>query len=222
MDQQQEAQGQSAPEAPENHDVTAPANALENNDAPVHAEGHGAEGTHTEVGTAHEAGAHHDEAFYQDPAFWVGLAFVTIVVIVIRPVLRMINGSLDARAALIRSQIEEAKKLREDAQALLAEYQKKQRDAMAEAEQIIAQAKTDAARLKAEAEQDLVNSVERRKQQALERIAQSEAQAVAEVRNTAIDVALAAAEQLIQQNLGKAQQDALADKDIAELAKRLN
>lgn len=159
---------------------------------------------------------------FHDAEFWVALAFVLIVVLAIRPVLRTINAGLDARANLIRTQIEEAKKLREDAQALLAEYQRKQRDAMAEAEQIIAQAKADAARLKTEAEQELVQSVERRKQQALERIAQSEAQAVAEVRNTAIDVALAAAEQLIQQNLGTAQKEALADKAITELGQRLN
>jgi F-type H+-transporting ATPase subunit b len=180
-----------------------------------------AEGTHAEVG-AHAAEAGQHEAFYHDPAFWVGLAFVIIVVAALRPVLRIISSGLDARANLIRTQIEEARKLREDAQALLAEYQRKQRDAMAEAEQIIAQAKSDAARLKLDAEQELVQSVERRKQQALERIAQSEAQAVAEVRNTAIEVALTAAEQLIQQNLGTVQKEALADQAITELGKRLN
>lgn len=159
---------------------------------------------------------------FHDAEFWVALAFVVIVLAALKPVLRTVNAALDTRANLIRAQIEEAKKLREDAQALLADYQRKQRDAMAEAEQIIAQAKIDAARLKVEAEQDLVQSVERRKQQALERIAQSEAQAVAEVRNTAIDVALAAAEQLIRQNLTTPQKETLADHAITELAKRLN
>src|SRR5579871_4996578 len=117
---------------------------------------------------------------FHDPEFWVALAMVVIILAAIRPVGRIAAASLDARAARIRTQIEEARKLREDAQALLAEYQRKQRDAMAEAEKIISQAKTDAARLKADAEKDLVGAVERRKQQALERIAQSEAQAVAE------------------------------------------
>ena len=159
---------------------------------------------------------------FQDPEFWVALAFVVIVLAAFRPVLRTVNAMLDSRADLIRVQIDEARKLREDAQTLLTEYQRKQRDAMAEAEQIIAHAKADAARLKVEAEQELTLSVERRKQQALERIAQSEAQAVAEVRNTAIDVALAAAQQLIQQNLGASQKEALADQAITELSKRLN
>jgi F-type H+-transporting ATPase subunit b len=159
---------------------------------------------------------------FHDAEFWVGLAFVTIVVAAINPVRRTVNAMLDSRAERIRAQIEEARKLREDAQALLAEYQKKQREAMAEAEKIIAQAKSDAARLKIEAEQELANTLERRKQQALDRIAQSEAQAVAEVRNTAIDVALNAAESLIRQNVGATQQQALADKAIAELATRIN
>ena len=158
----------------------------------------------------------------QNPEFWVGLAFVVIVIAAFRPVMKKVGAGLDERADKIRVQIEEARKLREDAQALLAQYQKKQREAMAEAEAIIAQAKADAARMRTEAEADLVNSIERRKQQALDRIAQSEAQALKDVRNTAVDVALAAAEKLIRENVGPAQQQALADKAIAELPKRLN
>jgi len=157
-----------------------------------------------------------------DPTFWVGLAFVLAVAVIYRPAAKAIITTLDARAANIRVQIEEARKLREDAQALLAEYQRKQRDAMAEAEKIIAQAKTDAARMKVEAEKDLEHAIERRKQQALERIAQTEAQAIASVRNTAVDVALAAAEQLIKGGLDPAKQQALADKAINELPSRLN
>ena len=130
---------------------------------------------------------------FQDPEFWVALAFLCAVAVIFKPVAKALATTLDTRAAKIRTQIEEARKLREDAQALLAEYQKKQRDAMAEAEKIIAQARTDAARLKVEAEKDLVGALERRKQQALERIAQSEAQAIASVRNTAVDAAVATA-----------------------------
>ena len=132
-----------------------------------------------------------------DPAFWVGLAFLLVVALIYKPALKSISSSLDGRANLIRTQIEEARKLREDAQALLAEYQRKQRDAMAEAEKIIQQAKEESVRMRAEAEQDLTRSIERRKQQALERIAQTEAQAIAQVRNTAVDVALTAADATI-------------------------
>lgn len=157
-----------------------------------------------------------------NPEFWVAIAFLLVVAMVYRPAVKAITSTLDERAAKIRTQIEEARKLREDAQALLAEYQRKQRDAMAEAEKIIAQARGDAARLKIEIEKDLEHAIERRKQQALERIAQTEAQAVEQVRNTAVDVALAAAEKLIQSSLDPAKKQALADKAISELPARLN
>lgn len=158
----------------------------------------------------------------QDPTFWVGLAFVLVVLLTFKKVAAGVTAGLDARAAAIRTQIEEARKLREDAQALLAEYQRKQREAMAEAEKIISAAKGEAARLKVQAEQDLEHALARRKQQALERIAQSEAQALAQVRNTAVDAALAAAEALIAKNLDGAKRDALTDRAIGELAGKLH
>lgn len=159
---------------------------------------------------------------FENPEFWVALAFVLVVILAFKPAARALTGTLDARAAKIRAQIEEARKLREDAQALLAEYQKKQRDAMSEAEKIIAQARAEAARLKIDAEKDLENAITRRKQQALDRIAQTEAQAVAAVRNTAVEVAMAAAEKLITSSLDPAKKSALADKAISELPGRLN
>ena len=73
-----------------------------------------------------------------------------------------------------------------------------------------------------DAEQDLTRSIERRKQQALERIAQTEAQAIAQVRNTAVDVALNAAEALLRDNIAAGQAQTMVDKSIAELSKSLN
>ncbi len=159
---------------------------------------------------------------FSDPAFWVGLAFLLVVALTFKTLVNVATSTLDDRAAKIRTQIEEARKLREDAQALLAEYQRKQRDAMAEAEKIISAAKTEAARLKVDAEKDLEHALSRRKEQALERIAQSEAQAITQVRNTAVDVAMAAAEMLISQNLDPAKKQALTDSAITELPSRLN
>lgn len=159
---------------------------------------------------------------FHDPEFWVAVAFVVVAIFLYKPLKNGITGALDGRAAEIRRQIEEARKLREDAQALLAEYQRKQRDAMTEAERIIQGAKDEARRLRTETEAELARSIERRKQQALDRIAQSEAQAVAEVRNTAVDVALTAAEKLLREGLNESQRQAMADKAIQELPKRLN
>lgn len=159
---------------------------------------------------------------FSDPSFWVGLAFVLVVGFLAKPIMRGVSGSLDGRADKIRSQIDEARKLREEAQALLAEYQRKQRDALAEAESIVAQAKDEAVRMKEQAEKDLEHAIERRKAQALDRIAQSEAQALASVRNTAVDVAVAAAEKLIQDQMSGDRQTALVDQSIQDLPGRLN
>lgn len=159
---------------------------------------------------------------FENPEFWVAVAFVLVVALAFRPAAAAVTETLDARASKIRAQIEEARKLREDAQALLAEYQRKQRDAMLEAEKIISQARKEAIRMKADAEKDLENAVARRKHQALERIAQSEAQAILQVRDTAIDLALSAAEKLMQSSLDPAKKQALADKAIAELPARMN
>lgn len=161
-------------------------------------------------------------ALFQDPSFWVGLAFILAIALIYKPAAKAISASLDTRANAIRVQIEEARKLREDAQALLAEYQRKQRDAMAEAEKIIQLAKEEAVRMRADAEEDLTRSIERRKRQALERIAQTEAQAIAQVRNTAVDVALEAAEGLMRDSISPAQAQAMIDSAVAELPKRLN
>lgn len=159
---------------------------------------------------------------FSDPSFWVGLAFVLVVGFLAKPIMRGVSASLDGRADKIRTQIDEARKLREEAQSLLAEYQRKQRDALAEAESIVAQAKEEAVRLQAQAEKDLEHSIERRKAQALERIAQSEAQALASVRNTAVDVAIAAAEKLVQDQMSGDRQAALVDQSIQDLPGRLN
>lgn len=159
---------------------------------------------------------------FSDPSFWVGLAFIAAVAFIFKPIKKAATAALDGRAETIRRQIEDARKLREDAQALLAEYQRKQRDAMQEAEAIIQAAKEEAKRIRADAEADLARAIERRKQQALDRIAQTEAQAIAQVRNTAVDVALAAAETLMRDTLTDAHRQAMADQAIQELPKRLN
>lgn len=159
---------------------------------------------------------------FSDTSFWVAVAFIMVVGYLARPVGRAVSASLDSRAEKIRTQIEEARKLREEAQALLAEYQRKQRDALSEAENIVAQAKEEASRLKVQAEKDLEQSIERRKSQAMDRIAQSEAQAIASVRDTAVDVAVAAAEKLITDQLNSDRQAALVDQSIQDLPGRLN
>jgi F-type H+-transporting ATPase subunit b len=159
---------------------------------------------------------------FHEPEFWILVAFVAVIVLLWKPAGRAIGKALDDRSEKIKLDLERAAKLRTDAQALLAEYQQKQRDALKEAEAIMAQAKADAERLSRQAAADLEASLKRREQMALQRIAQAEQQALAEVRAAAVDIAVAAAGKLLGEKLDTARQDALIDGAIKELQGKLN
>lgn len=156
------------------------------------------------------------------PTLWVAVAFVIFVALAWRPAVRMIGGSLDARSARIRAELDEARKLREEAQSLLAEYQRKQRDALKEAEDILAHAKGEAERLRHEAAANLEAALARRERMAMDKIAQAEAQAVADVRNRAVDVAIAATSRLLAETVDARQSDALIDRSIDDLRRKLH
>ncbi|MCA1908939.1 MAG: F0F1 ATP synthase subunit B, partial [Magnetospirillum sp.] len=131
-------------------------------------------------------------------------------------------AGLDARAAKIKARLDEAARLREEAQEMLATYQRKQRDAMKEAEEIIAHAKAEAERLAAQAAKDLDASLKRREAQAMDRIAQAEAAALREVQNVAVEVAVSAARQVLASSITADQAAKLVDGAIAELPQKLH
>jgi len=160
---------------------------------------------------------------FEDPTFWVAVAFVILLVALFYfKVHKQMLGQLDARAARIKAQLDEAQTLREEAQKTLAEYQRKQRDAIAETQQIIDHAKEEAQRLREEAEAELQRALARRTEQAEEKIAQAEAAALKEVRNQAVDVAMSAAAKLLAEEVKPAKAKALIDESIEELSKKLN
>ena len=159
---------------------------------------------------------------FNDPAFWVAVAFVIFAALMLWKVSSKITDALDSRAAGISKELDDAAALREEAQALLASYQRKQRDAMAEADDIIAQAKVEAERLAADAEVALEAEIKRRTDMALEKITQAEAQVVQEVRNTAIDVAVKAAETLIKDSIDDAKAASLINDSIGDIEGKLH
>ncbi|ACJ00871.1 ATP synthase subunit b 3 [Rhodospirillum centenum] len=158
----------------------------------------------------------------QNPTFWVLVAFVLFVAAVWRIAANTIGKALDDRAERIREEIEQAQKLREDAQAALAQYQRKQRDALKEAENIIAAAREEADRIRRRAATDLEASLRRREAQAMEKIAQAEAQAVQQVRDLAVDIAVAATERILVQNMDATRDEVLVGNAIAELPAKLH
>ena len=158
-----------------------------------------------------------------DATFWVGAAFVLFVgILVYLKVPGMLTGALDERAKKISDDLDQARELREEAQVLLATYQRKQRDALKEAEEIIAHAKEEAMREAEQAEKKLEEAVARRQQAALNKIALAEAQAENEVRDTAIEIAIAAATAVVAQQVRGDRADALVDTAIQELRRHLN
>lgn len=160
---------------------------------------------------------------FEDPTFWVAVAFVILLVGALYfKVHRTLLGKLDERAARIKAQLDEAQTLREEAQRTLAEYQRKQRDALAETERIIDHAKEEAQRMRQEAEAELERALARRAEQAEEKIRQAEAAALKEVRNKAVDVAIAAASKLLAEEVKPAKAKALIDESIEELSTKLN
>lgn len=166
-----------------------------------------------------ESGWH---AILENPHTWVYLAFVIFVVLAGPKLWKAIAQMLDRRSLKIKADLDEAQKLKDEAQALLAEYQRKQRDAMREAEEIIANAKGLAQRQIKDAGRKLEENLARREKASLEKIAQAEAQALAEVRREAVDVAAAAAARIIQGQVDGTRGSALIDQAIAEVEKKLH
>jgi F-type H+-transporting ATPase subunit b len=157
-----------------------------------------------------------------NPHSWVNLGLLIFLIAAGPKIWRGLAGFLDQRSMKIKADLDEAQKLKDEAQALLAEYQRKQRDALKEAEDIVASAKAQAQREIKEAADNLAASLARRETAALEKIAQAEAQAVAEVRREAVDVATAATTRLIAQVLDESKAGALIDQSIAEVNRRLH
>lgn len=162
------------------------------------------------------------EQIMGEPEFWVAVAFVIVVAGLIRIGTPMARSALDGRAVKIKNELEEAQRLREDAQRTLAEYQRKQRDALKEAEQIVAQARAEAERAAEQAARDLDAALERRQRLAVEKIALAESKAAAEVRNAAVDVAIAAVRRMLADQLDQRRKSDLIDTAIAELPQRLH
>jgi F-type H+-transporting ATPase subunit b len=135
---------------------------------------------------------------------------------------RKIAQALDDRAARIKDELDEARKLRDDAAQLLADYRRKRQEAESEAQGIIESAKAEAGRLAAEAKERVEEFVTRRTKMAETKIAQAEAQAAADVRSAAAEAAVAAAEKILAQEAKGKLAAELVAKGIEDVRKKLN
>jgi F-type H+-transporting ATPase subunit b len=162
-------------------------------------------------------------AFITEPEFWVAVSFFIFVgALLYLGVHKKIATLLDARAAMIEKELEEARRLRDEAEKVLADYRRKQAGAVTEAENIIALAAKEAETFTAETRRSVKEHFDRRMKLAEDKIARAETEAVREVRGAAVDVAVAAAQTLIAAKLTPDRAEKLVAESIDTLKSKLN
>ena len=167
-------------------------------------------------------GAGQASLILNNPSLWVAISFVLFLALIAKPAWNFITSSLDKRIDEIRTKIEEATKLREEAQDILAAHKRKLSDAEKEADNIVIKAREEAQILKTKLTKDLENALQRREKLAMDRIAQAETDAQEEVRALTTDIALAAARGLLADAVQNDKADALINDAIKELPEKLN
>lgn len=159
----------------------------------------------------------------ENSTFWVAVSFVIFFAILWKAgVFGMIAAALDKRGEQVAAELAEARRLRDDAEALVKEYEVKRRAAESEAKAIVKAAKLEAERLAAEAEAKLADFVNRRTAAAETKIAQAEAQAFAEVRAAAAEAALKMSEAILRESVAGKDGDAVLDRAMKEVKAQLN
>lgn len=190
-------------------------------------EGHAEGDIEAAVQAAEHGGGGHDVVipFFSlfNTNFVVTLGFLLFVAVLIyMKVPGQLTKMLDSRAVTIRKELDEARKLREEAQAILANYERKQKDVQEQAERIVASARTEAAAAADKAKADLKASIARRLASAQDQIASAEAAAVRDVRNRAAEIAVQVAGEVMAKQMTAAKGNAMIDDAIDTVATKLH
>jgi F-type H+-transporting ATPase subunit b len=164
----------------------------------------------------------HEPSFFAEPRNWVVLAFILFFVLFGKKLWSALAAMLDARAASVKAELEEAAWLRREAEVMLRGAEKQRADALAEAKTLIEGARAEANRLSAAAAADAEASAKRREQMAIDRIAAAEKAAVDDVRLAAVDVATTAARQVLSEDLSAEADSGLIDQAITQLPSALS
>jgi F-type H+-transporting ATPase subunit b len=160
---------------------------------------------------------------FAEPEFWVAVAFVILMIVfAYAGVHRTALSALDHRRDRIKAELDEARRLKEEAAKLLADYKARSASAEREAQDIVAAAKAEAERIAAEAKTKMEDFVARRTKTAESKIALAEAQAIADVRSAAADAAVTAASSILSQSVKGSVADDLLAKGIDEVRQKLN
>jgi F-type H+-transporting ATPase subunit b len=162
------------------------------------------------------------EDLLHNTTVWVGISFLIFVALAVKMVGGKVIATLDAKIAAIKSEIETAESLKLETEKILADYQAKQRDAEAEANRIIEEAKAAALNLQKAAESDLAEAMARREAQLVERLKRLEEKTIADIQNHAAGLALQATREIVAKTVDEKSGGRLIDQAIASVAKHLN
>ena len=159
--------------------------------------------------------------FFNQAETWVAIAFILFIVLIIKLGWKNIGKMLDGRAENIKKELDDARNLREEAQSLLADYQRKKRDAENEALEIIDFAKKEADNLILETKKKLEETLERKSNLANEKIEMAYSQALESAQTKAIDLAISLSKNLITDNINVTKKSEAIEESIAEIEKSI-
>lgn len=157
-----------------------------------------------------------------DTGIWVAISFLLFVVVAYKLGAKSVIGGIDGKIEEIKNEIQQAESLRVEAQELLAQYQRKQRDAEKEAADIIARAKANADKIRQATEAQLTEQADRREAQLTERLQRLEENAIADIQNHAAKLAVQATKEIIAKTLDDKTAERLGDEAITDLSRTLN
>lgn len=161
----------------------------------------------------------HGGAFYENPEFWVAVAFVLVVAVLAKPVVRLLNEMLNRRIEAIADRITEAQKLNEDAQKMLAEYEKKYLNAEKEARNILRKSEKEIEFLKEDRLKKLEADMEMKQKEAEQRIKTAQEAAMKEITTLTSEMTIRVLKEVLAKNLDKKAQDRLIEASIEEISK---
>ena len=175
--------------------------------------------TPTELDTA--LAAHSYEHFWLDPKFWVAVSFVIFVALTWKAIWSRLAPMLDARGQRIRAELDEAARLRAEAEQMRKEAEADRAAALKEAEELLVRARIEAQRAAEAATAEAEAAAKRRERMAMDRIAAAEASAIADVRNAAAEVAVSAAREVLAASVDAKTDASLIDSAVADLPRAL-
>lgn len=154
--------------------------------------------------------------------FWVAVSFVALMIVIFKPVKKALLSALDGRSAQIQKELDDAMRLKEEAEDLLVSYKRKQKEVLEEASLIIEHAEKEVERITAEAHATLEAELNRREALALQKIASYEANVLKDIRNAAVDQAIHAIQKLAADHMGKEVAENLINGSITNISKSVH